>query len=166
MFSKAFKGCGVEKEILDKLYMIMDYSNEGVVPHEVYMHIMGAWSSFAATDINGDNELDIDELKTLIWIMEGKEPDEKRVLNDMKLIDADGGGTIDRLEWISYLVSPAGEGSDYFDFSIKKSFDAVDRNKTGMIDCDQFNIVLIDRFKDQIRKLDGEMKEHAEGIVE
>ena len=63
--------------------MIMDYKNEGVVHKAVYLKIMEAWSSFSATDINNDNELDIGELKTLIWIMEEKEPDEKRVLFDM-----------------------------------------------------------------------------------
>lgn len=126
--------------------MIMDYNNEGVVTKEVYMHIMQAWSSFAATDINNDNELDIDELKTLIWVMEGSEPDEKRVLFDMAQIDQDKSGSVDRLEWISYLVSPAGEGTDYFDFGAKKMFDVFDVNKDGMIDDEEFAMILIDRF--------------------
>jgi hypothetical protein len=33
---------------------------------------MKPWASFSATDINNDNELDISELKTLIWLMDGE----------------------------------------------------------------------------------------------
>lgn len=60
----------IDKEIREKLYMIMDYNNKGIAHKEEYMHIMRSWSSFGATDVNNDNELDIDELKTLIWVME------------------------------------------------------------------------------------------------
>ena len=124
----------IDKECREKLYMLMDYDNKGIIGKEEYMLIMRSWASFGAVDSNNDNELDLDELKTLIWVMEGQEPDEKRVLFDMKQIDEDGSGTVDRLEWISYLVSPAGGGgSNHFDFSIKKSFDRVDTDKDGKI---------------------------------
>lgn len=55
---------------------------------------------FSATDINNDNELDSGELKNLFWLLEGKEPENARVLKEMKNIDEDGSGSIDRLEWI------------------------------------------------------------------
>jgi Ca2+-binding EF-hand superfamily protein len=61
---------------------------------------MKPWASFSATDINNDNELDAIELKTLIWLVEESEPSEARVQRDLKLIDEDGSGTIDRLEYI------------------------------------------------------------------
>ena len=102
------------------------------------MRTMKAWASFGATDINNDNELDITELKTLIWVNDGVEPDENRVLFDLHNIDEDGSGTVDRLEWISYLVSPPGEGGDFFDFDVKGAFDAFDINKDGKIDEDEF----------------------------
>ena len=71
-----------------------------------YFIVMKPWASFSATDINNDNELDAGELKTLIWLIDEEEPDETRVQRDMALIDRDGSGTIDRLEWILYLASP------------------------------------------------------------
>ena len=40
---------------------------------------MKPWASFSATDINNDNELDDQELKILIWLMDDEEPDERRV---------------------------------------------------------------------------------------
>ena len=67
---------------------------------------MKPWASFSATDINNDNELDTGELKTLIWLIDEEEPSESRVQRDLKLMDRDGSGTIDRLEWILYLASP------------------------------------------------------------
>ena len=74
----------IDKETLEKLYMVMDYSNKGLVDHETYTEIMRAWASFSAVDINNDNSLDIMELKMLIWAMEGKEPDEQRMQMEMK----------------------------------------------------------------------------------
>lgn len=97
----------------------MDYSNKGLVSHETYTGIMRAWASFSAVDINNTNELDANELKTLFWILEDNEPDERRIQQELKLLDEDGGGTVDRLEYISYLMSPPGEGSAYFDLNLK-----------------------------------------------
>ena len=72
------------------------------------MTLMKAWASFSATDINNDNELNVEELKTLIWLIDDQEPHSNRVKSDMQLIDEDGGGTIDRMEWIMYLANPKG----------------------------------------------------------
>ena len=142
----------IDKEIREKLYMIMDYNNKGLVDRETYIEIMRSWSSFSAVDINNDNELDIDELKTLIWVLEDQEPDERRIQQELKLIDEDGGGTVDRLEFISYLMSPAGEGSGYYDFNVKKMFDQFDINKDGFIDKDEFYIILKSTFEDIVRE--------------
>lgn len=141
------------KEVREKLYMIMDYNNKGAVEKTYYMSIMKAWASFGATDVNNDNELDVDELKTLIWVMEDTEPDEARVRHDMKMIDEDGGGTVDRLEWIGYLVSPDGEGSGYFDLNIKRLFDQFDLNHDGKIDPSEFYQIMLDGFNEILHKL-------------
>lgn len=126
------------------------------------MTIMRAWASFGATDINNDNELDIDELKTLIWVVDGKEPDEKRVQFDMKNIDEDGSGTVDRLEWISYLVAPAGED---FDFDVKAAFDMFDVNKDGKIDEEEFFQILKDTFKEILAKKDEKEYGHSVELI-
>lgn len=69
----------IDQAILDKLYVIMDYGNKGAITEIEFMTIMKPWASFSATDINNDNELDIVELKTLIWLTDGEEPDAGRV---------------------------------------------------------------------------------------
>ena len=57
----------------------MDYDNKGAITEPQFMATMRAWASFSATDINNDNELDIQELKTLIWLTDGAEPDDRRI---------------------------------------------------------------------------------------
>lgn len=123
----------IDKDIIDRLFLIMDYNNKGAVNEIEFMTIMRPWASFTATDINNDNELDIVELKTLIWLMDNEEPDDRRVQRDLALIDEDGSGSIDRLEWIMYLATPEGENSRFFDFDLKEQFDLFDKNKDGSI---------------------------------
>lgn len=95
---------------------------------------MKPWASFSATDINNDNELDAGELKTLIWLVENKEPSEARVQRDLRLIDADGNGTIDRLEYIQYLATPdsSNGGRISFNSGLKDKFDQFDQDKDGL----------------------------------
>lgn len=94
---------------------------------------------FSATDINNDNELDVMELKNLFWLLDDKEPENARVQKEMKAIDKDGGGSVDRLEWIAYLVSPDPvTGSSYFDFELRNSFMHFDDNADGFINLQEF----------------------------
>ncbi len=99
---KELKGAlkDIQPMIREKLYLILDYEDKGAVSELEFFGVMKPWASFSATDINNDNELDATELKTLIWLVEESEPSEVRVQRDLKLIDADGSGTIDRLEYI------------------------------------------------------------------
>ena len=64
------------------------------------------WSAFTANDINNDNELDVYEIKMMYWLLDGEKPAPAKLEREMKIMDTDGNGTIDRLEWLSYLCSP------------------------------------------------------------
>lgn len=74
---------GALKEIIpsirERLFVILDYEEKGAVSEAEYFIVMRPWASFSATDINNDNELDAGELKTLIWLVDEKEPSEARV---------------------------------------------------------------------------------------
>ena len=48
------------------------------------------------------NDLDLDN----------KKPINSKLEREIKIMDTDGNGTIDRLEWLSYLCSPQMPGSD------------------------------------------------------
>ena len=69
----------IKPHIREKLFVILDYEDKGAVSETEYLGVMKLWASFSATDINNDNQLDAGELKTLIWLVEEKEPSETRV---------------------------------------------------------------------------------------
>jgi len=69
----------IKPQIRDKLFEILDYDGKGAVSENEYLNVMKPWASFSATDINNDNELDSQELKTLIWLVDEVEPSEVRV---------------------------------------------------------------------------------------
>jgi hypothetical protein len=50
-----------------------------MISEDDYDAISAPWAVFRTTDINNDNVLDISELKTLLWLYEGKEPQDARV---------------------------------------------------------------------------------------
>jgi hypothetical protein len=124
------------------------------------MATMRAWASFSATDVNNDNELDIQELKTLIWLSDGEEPDDRRVSKDLKLIDEDGSGTIDRMEWVSYLSSPDG-----FNYELKAIYDLNDVNNDGVIELSEFITIILTTFHKDIDRKSENGKLVAENVV-
>lgn len=117
----------------------MTYEGNKVIRASNFFQIMLPMACFSATDINNDNELDVMELKNLFWLLDDKEPENARVQKEMKAIDKDGGGSVDRLEWIAYLVSPDPvTGSSYFDFELRNSFMHFDDNADGFINLQEF----------------------------
>ena len=76
------------------LFQVLDIEKKGVISESDFYSIMRPWASFSATDINGDGELDVIELKCLIWLMNDEEPTEYRVQRDMKAIDEDNSGYV------------------------------------------------------------------------
>ena len=88
---------------------------------------MNIWSAFSANDINGDNELDVNEVKTLFWLFDGKKPTNEKIKRETEIMDEDKSGTIDRLEWLAYLCSSGtggGKGNkDYYDFGLRELFE-------------------------------------------
>lgn len=52
-----------ESQHLNKLFILLDSDCKGAVSEEDFYAIMKPWASFSATDINGDGDLDVTELK-------------------------------------------------------------------------------------------------------
>ena len=69
----------IQPLIRERLFVVLDFENKGAVSELEYFTVMKPWASFSATDINNDNELDAEELKTLIWLVDEVEPSEARV---------------------------------------------------------------------------------------
>ena len=97
---------------------------------------MKIWSAFSANDINNDNELDSNEVKTLFWLFDDKQPTKEKIERETKIMDEDKSGTIDRLEWLAYLCSSGvdgenGKGKAYYDFELREMFESSDKTKSG-----------------------------------
>jgi len=103
----------------------MCYEGNSLISDENFKAICSPWAAFSAVDVNNDNELDISELKNLFWLIDKKEPEMMRIQAEMAAIDYDGSGTIDRIEFIGYLVSPDNK-CGYFDFELRKAFTKYD----------------------------------------
>lgn len=155
-----------ESQHLEELFLYLDSEGKGAVSEEDFYAIMKPWASFSATDINGDGELDVTELKCLIWLMIDEEPPEYRVQRDMKAIDADGSGYVDRMEWIQYLACPDPEtGKTTFNFKLKKAFDTHDTDKDGFIDLNDLFALLKDTLKEITKGKSGSTKKVIEKLT-
>jgi hypothetical protein len=76
--------------VREKMFLLFSYEGNILISEEDFKIMTTSWAVFSATDINNDNELDIAELKTMLWLVEGKEPDAFKVANAMYMMDADG----------------------------------------------------------------------------
>ena len=60
----------IDVEIRTKLYYLFDYEGDSIISEKQFNHVMKIWSAFSANDINNDNELDSNEVKTLFWLFD------------------------------------------------------------------------------------------------
>ena len=80
---------------------------------EDFKKVMMTWSAFTANDINNDNLLDIREMKMLVWLHTNSKPSQAKLEREMSIMDVDYSGSIDRIEWCSYLNAPTTNSSLY-----------------------------------------------------
>ena len=125
----------IDEPTRKKLYYLLDYEGDTVISDSSFSSLMKIWACFSANDINNDNELDINEIKTLFWLFDGVKPSKDKIDRETKIMDADGNGTVDRLEWLKYLCSggSGGNGKDYYDFRLREMFDRCDKKKLGSL---------------------------------
>ena len=60
----------VDSNVRSKLYYLFDYEGEAIVSNKTFLNLMNIWSAFSANDINNDNELDKNEVKSLFWLFD------------------------------------------------------------------------------------------------
>lgn len=75
--------------MVERLLFIFNYEGQRIVTEEDFMKTMTRWSVFSANDINNDNFLDVRELKMMIWLLQGKKPNQAMMLRECKIMDAD-----------------------------------------------------------------------------
>ena len=169
----------IDQDVREKLYYLFDYNGGVIVSEQQFINVMMIWSVFSANDINNDNELDAHEVKQLFWLFDNKKPTKEKIDRETMIMDADGSGTIDRLEWMAYLCSTStGTGSngqkDYFDFELRADFEDADKDKDGEIHLAEFISFLKARCHKKLSfidepdrwQLDGNFKQAAMDMFE
>lgn len=95
----------------------------------------------------------------MFWLMEDKEPDSMRMFGEMEAIDKDGSGTIDLIEFISYLLSKRSSGFSYFDFELRKSFSKFDKDKDGRLEEPELVEFLFEFYTNELHFCNPDQKE-------
>jgi Ca2+-binding EF-hand superfamily protein len=117
-------------------------------------------------DINQDHILEANEVKVLLWLVEGVEPNEERVKREMSIMDKDKNGSISLGEWILYVCSidPV-TGNTYFDYELKKKFDIYDTDSSGTIEKSELKLLLMDMVVEMYGETDKAKKAEFDDIM-
>ncbi len=62
-------------------------------------------AAFMATDVKRVGELGENSIKTMLWLLNGTEPNDKKVEQEVSLVPWNA-GTVSLLGWVHYLVCP------------------------------------------------------------
>ena len=65
---------------------MLDYDGDLIISDIEFFHLMKIWSAFSANDINNDDVLDANEIKTLFWLFDGKKPSREKIVRELSLI--------------------------------------------------------------------------------
>jgi len=113
-----------------------------------YLDIMKAWAAFTATDINNDGNLDKNELKFLIYAYDGTKADIFRIEHELKIMDKDGSGCINRDEWLNFLsTDPNNSGKRIFRSNLRNLFSKYDKDNSGILTKEEIFNLLKENFK-------------------
>lgn len=130
----------------------------GFLSRKAFEHVMKAWCAFSASDINGDNSISSNELHAMMWIYEGEEPNESRVKSEMKVIDKDGSGEIDRYEWMKHHCLTDQNGKDAVKKNLKVLFKRHDSDNSGHLSLDEIKELVREAFRDYMKRTSDPVK--------
>ena len=127
------------KKLRKRLMYIFTNEGQNLVSEHDFLRIMHYWAAFSANDINLDNELDSREVKMLMWLLNNKKPSKSLIEREVRIMDADQSGTVNRIEWVAYLSAPSVSmyhlgNMAYYDFPMRELFEEIDDNGDGSID--------------------------------
>lgn len=87
----------LKSDQMQKLYYIFTYNGDYFIEEKAFERVMNVWATFSASDIDSNHELDIGEIKTMWWLLDGKKPVNAQLEREIRTLDPDGTGKIDRI---------------------------------------------------------------------
>lgn len=101
---------------------------------DVFCTVMSSYVAFLAADEDQQHQIDLQELRVLLWLIRGKEPATGVVDSVMKALDKDHNGQLSALEWVSYaLESDRRTGNLTFTTYMQLLFTRADRNNDAVL---------------------------------
>ena len=77
----------IDADCRQKLYFLLSDNGDEIIEKTMFEKVMGVWSTFSANDINNDNELDVNEIKMMWWLLDGKRPINSKLEREIKIMD-------------------------------------------------------------------------------
>jgi Ca2+-binding EF-hand superfamily protein len=163
---------GISQEDLEFLFDVLQTNtaafediesqqDQTLISRRAFEHVMKAWCSYSASDFNGDNTISTNELHAMLWLYEGEEPNDDRLRHEMRAIDKDGSGEIDRYEWMKHLCQTDKNGKNVFRTNLKVLFQRYDRDSSGYLSMDETKELVKEAFRDYLRKRSEEDKKKS-----
>lgn len=101
---------------------------------DVFCTVMSPYVAFVAADEDSQHQIDMRELRVLLWLIRGKEPAPAIVDSIMKSLDRDHNGVLSVLEWVSYaLENDRRTGNLSFTTQMQLPFTRADQNKDAAL---------------------------------
>jgi len=101
---------------------------------DVFCTVMSPYVAFVAADEDRQHQIDMRELRVLLWLIRGKEPATTIVDSIMKSLDKDHNGMLSALEWVSYaLENDRRTGNLSFTTQMQLLFTRADLNKDAAL---------------------------------
>ena len=158
--------------------MQIENDNNAKINKNAYIDIMKAWAAFTATDINNDGNLDKNEIKFLIYAYDGTKADIFRIEHELRIMDKDNSGCINRDEWLNFLsTDPNNSGKRIFRSNLRMLFSKFDKDNSGILNKDEiFNLLkenfrmyrtsAIEKGKETFENFEGMIESLAKEIVD
>lgn len=130
-----------------------------------YLNVVKAVCVFMAVDKDMSHSLSQSELGTLVWLLSGDEPNDEKLYNTIKVMDANGDAAIELGEWLEYIATKDSKGRRTINYELKKRFDKYDMDGNGTISIEELEKMLIDSFSEIISKTTDKTKKFSESLV-
>lgn len=116
-----------------------------MISMDVFCTVMSPYVAFIAADEDKQQQIDMRELRVLLWLIRGKEPNPELVDSIMKSLDRDHNGVLSALEWVSYaLENDRRTGNLSFTTQMQLLFSRADLDKDAALTLPELSAGLTD----------------------
>lgn len=155
----------IDPRSLEIFIELIDPDSTSFARKDRYLNVVKAVCVFMAVDKDMSHSLSQSELGTLLWLLSGDEPNDEKLYNTIKVMDANGDAAIELGEWLEYIATKDSKGRRTINYELKKKFDKYDVDGNGTISIDELEKMFIDSFSEILSKTTDKAKKLSESLV-